>query len=291
MLTTRRRACSPLHASSSASWRTSRSATTTSTSRCARRGIIVTNTPGVLTEATADSPRADARGHAAHRRRRAAVRPARWGLGVRLLLGRVCAARRSASSATGDIGRRRRRARARVRHAVVYTQPRRRRRARARTCRSTSCCEPPTSSRCTARSRPRRATSSSRRARPHEADARTSSTPRAARGRRGGPRRGARARRIAGAGLDVFEQEPGSTPGSQRSERRARPHSARATVETRTAWPSSRPPTSPPSCAATTRRRPSSDASETTPPRSLSRQASPRPAAAATACCAAPRRR
>ena len=51
----RRRRSSTPPATGSGSWRTSRSATTTSTwTRPARRGVAVTNTPGVLTDATAD---------------------------------------------------------------------------------------------------------------------------------------------------------------------------------------------------------------------------------------------
>ena len=67
------------------------------------RGIIVTNTPDVLTEATADlTLGADPRHHAAHRRRRAAGAARRLeGLGVRLhARHRSCAASSSASSAS-----------------------------------------------------------------------------------------------------------------------------------------------------------------------------------------------
>ena len=121
-------AAGPRAARSSA---TSRSATTTSTSRRARaRGIPVGNTPGVLTETTADLAWALLDGRRPARRRRAT---ATFATGDGRRGARCCCwaptstARRSASSGSGGSGRRSRGAR---RASGCGPLPRRRRRRR-----------------------------------------------------------------------------------------------------------------------------------------------------------------
>ena len=139
--------------------RTSPSATTTSTSpACAAAGVIVTNTPGVLTEATADI--AFALILMATRRLGEGERLIRtgkpWSWNMFFLLGTGIQGKTLGIVGLGQIGTAvARRGRA-FGMEIVYTRPppgRRRRRSGARgraTCRSTSCSPPPTSSHCTA---------------------------------------------------------------------------------------------------------------------------------------------
>ena len=124
--------------------------------RCAGHGVAVTNTPGVLTEATADIALAlMLMARAARRGRAHPVAHGAWSWSMTSTLGASLSAsarhRRPRADRTGDGA-----AGAGVRHgrALQLAAPGRRRRrgasSRRAGCRSTSCSPPPTSSRSTA---------------------------------------------------------------------------------------------------------------------------------------------
>ena len=220
------------------------SATTTSTLlRVRRRGVLVTNTPGVLTDATADIAMA-----------LILMVTRRLGEGERVIRSRSAVALAHALHArhgpAGQDARHRRpwsdrhghgTAGARIRHGDHLQRPAPRRRGARGGAGSSffgfdDLLGRATSSRCTARSRPRpppdharapRADAQRRLPRQHDARARRG---------RGRARRGAADGVIKGAGLDVFEHEPDVHPGLLELENVVLiPHLGSATIETRTA--------------------------------------------------------
>ena len=132
---------------------------------CARRGVVVTNTPGVLTEATADL--AFALILMATRRLGEGERLIRartpWSWSMFFMLGTGIQGKTLGIVGLGKIGQATAR-RARAFGMEIAYAGRRRARPRSRpssrraSSRSRSCWRAPTSSRCTARSAPRRAT-------------------------------------------------------------------------------------------------------------------------------------
>ena len=211
----------------------------------AARGVLVTNTPGVLTDATADLAMAlILDGHAPARGGRALIRVARAvGLGTcDYMLGTGLQGKTLGIVGMGRIGARHGPARARVRDGGHLQRGAAPRRSRGRAGRdvlgfddllgtsdvvSLHCPLTPETHHLIDARAPR---ADAQRRLPRQHDARPGR-------RRGRARRRARATAsIAGAGLDVFEHEPDVHPGLLELENVVLiPHLGSATIETRTA--------------------------------------------------------